>query len=140
MTDPSTWSFDTRQIHAGQAPDPTTGSRALPIHATTSYAFKDTEHAALLAARTHGHDSALAFLDIDGLKQVNDADGHDVGDKLITDVAGVLRDTMGRSDIVARLGGDEFAIVAADQPAAPTPERLGAIDRLSGHLPPPLVR
>ena len=50
MTDPSTWSFETRQIHAGQAPDPTTGSRALPIHATTSYAFKDTEHAANLFA------------------------------------------------------------------------------------------
>ncbi len=50
MTDASTWSFDTQQIHAGQAPDPTTGSRALPIHATTSYAFKDTEHAANLFA------------------------------------------------------------------------------------------
>ena len=50
MTDPSTWSFETRQIHAGQTPDPTTGSRALPIHATTSYAFKDTEHAANLFA------------------------------------------------------------------------------------------
>lgn len=68
-------------------------------------------NAALLAARTHGHDSALAFLDIDGLKQVNDADGHDVGDRLITDVAGVLRDTMGRSDIVARWGGDEFSVL-----------------------------
>ena len=50
MSDPSTWSFETQQIHAGQAPDPTTGSRALPIHATTSYAFKDTEHAANLFA------------------------------------------------------------------------------------------
>ena len=50
MTDASPWSFDTQQIHAGQAPDPTTGSRALPIHATTSYAFKDTEHAANLFA------------------------------------------------------------------------------------------
>ena len=50
MTDPSTWSFETQQIHAGQAPDPTTGSRALPIHATTSYVFKDTEHAANLFA------------------------------------------------------------------------------------------
>lgn len=48
MTDPSTWSFETTQIHAGQAPDPTTGSRALPIHQTTSYVFKDTEHAANL--------------------------------------------------------------------------------------------
>ncbi|MGL5858483.1 MAG: bifunctional o-acetylhomoserine/o-acetylserine sulfhydrylase [Angustibacter sp.] len=42
------WSFETRQIHAGQAPDPTTGARALPIYQTTSYAFKDADHAANL--------------------------------------------------------------------------------------------
>ncbi len=40
------WSFETRQIHAGQTPDPTTGARALPIYQTTSYAFRDTAHAA----------------------------------------------------------------------------------------------
>ena len=50
MTDPSTWAFETRQIHAGQAPDPTTGARALPIYQTTSYQFRDTEHAANLFA------------------------------------------------------------------------------------------
>ena len=44
------WSFETRQIHAGQEPDPTTGARALPIYQTTSYVFKDTEHAANLFA------------------------------------------------------------------------------------------
>ncbi len=44
------WSFETRQIHAGQAPDPTTGARALPIYQTTSYVFRDTEHAANLFA------------------------------------------------------------------------------------------
>jgi O-acetylhomoserine (thiol)-lyase len=48
MTDQSTWSFETKQIHAGQAPDPTTGARNLPIYQTTSYVFKDTEHAANL--------------------------------------------------------------------------------------------
>jgi len=42
--------FDTLQVHAGQAPDPTTGSRAVPIYQTTSYVFKDTEHAANLFA------------------------------------------------------------------------------------------
>jgi O-acetylhomoserine (thiol)-lyase len=42
------WSFETRQIHAGQTPDPTTGARALPIYQTTSYVFRDTEHAANL--------------------------------------------------------------------------------------------
>jgi O-acetylhomoserine (thiol)-lyase len=44
------WSFETRQIHAGQQPDPTTGARALPIYATTSYVFRDTDHAADLFA------------------------------------------------------------------------------------------
>ncbi|QBS43069.1 bifunctional o-acetylhomoserine/o-acetylserine sulfhydrylase [Nocardia sp. CS682] len=42
------WSFETKQVHAGQAPDSTTGARALPIYQTTSYAFRDTEHAAAL--------------------------------------------------------------------------------------------
>jgi O-acetylhomoserine (thiol)-lyase len=42
------WSFETRQIHAGQRPDPTTGARALPIYQTTSYVFDDTAHAANL--------------------------------------------------------------------------------------------
>ncbi|MFZ4514847.1 MAG: bifunctional o-acetylhomoserine/o-acetylserine sulfhydrylase [Acidimicrobiia bacterium] len=45
MTD---WGFETRQIHAGTEPDPTTGARAVPIYQTTSYVFRDTEHAANL--------------------------------------------------------------------------------------------
>ncbi|MFE5289111.1 bifunctional o-acetylhomoserine/o-acetylserine sulfhydrylase [Nocardia sp. NPDC056611] len=46
--DPANWSFETKQIHAGQAPDSATGARALPIYQTTSYAFRDTDHAAAL--------------------------------------------------------------------------------------------
>jgi O-acetylhomoserine (thiol)-lyase len=42
------WSFETKQIHAGQVADPTTGARALPIYSTTSYVFRDTDHAAAL--------------------------------------------------------------------------------------------
>lgn len=42
------YGFSTRQLHAGQQPDPTTGSRAVPIYHTTSYQFRDTEHAANL--------------------------------------------------------------------------------------------
>ena len=42
--------FTTRQLHAGQQPDPTTGSRAVPIYQTTSYVFHDTDHAARLFA------------------------------------------------------------------------------------------
>jgi len=40
--------FETRQIHAGQIPDPTTGARALPLYQTTAYQFRDTQHAANL--------------------------------------------------------------------------------------------
>ena len=45
MTD---WGFETRQIHAGAAPDSATGARAVPIYQTASYVFRDTEHAAAL--------------------------------------------------------------------------------------------
>jgi O-acetylhomoserine (thiol)-lyase len=44
----SSWGFETRQIHAGQEPDPTTGARAVPIYQTTSYQFRDSAHAANL--------------------------------------------------------------------------------------------
>ncbi len=44
------YQYETLQLHAGQEPDPTTGSRAVPIYQTTSYQFKDTEHAATLFA------------------------------------------------------------------------------------------
>ncbi|MCV7030186.1 bifunctional o-acetylhomoserine/o-acetylserine sulfhydrylase [Mycobacterium sherrisii] len=48
-TDPMAhWSFETKQVHAGQQPDPTTHARALPIYQTTSYVFDDTAHAAAL--------------------------------------------------------------------------------------------
>jgi O-acetylhomoserine (thiol)-lyase len=44
----ASWSFETKQVHAGAAPDPTTGARATPIYQTTSYAFRDSDHAAAL--------------------------------------------------------------------------------------------
>jgi O-acetylhomoserine (thiol)-lyase len=46
----SEWGFETRQIHAGQEPDPATGARAVPIYQTTSYVFRDAQHAANLFA------------------------------------------------------------------------------------------
>ena len=46
----TTWSFETRQIHAGQSPDSQTNARALPIYQTTAYTFRDTKHAADLFA------------------------------------------------------------------------------------------
>ena len=53
MTDTQAgWSFETKQIHAGQIPDDTTNARALPIYQTTSYTFRDTDHAAALFGLT----------------------------------------------------------------------------------------
>jgi O-acetylhomoserine (thiol)-lyase len=46
----SDWKFETNQVHAGAAPDPTTGARATPIYQTTSYVFKDSQHAQNLFA------------------------------------------------------------------------------------------
>lgn len=54
---------------------------------------------------------AVLVLDLDNFKQVNDTLGHPAGDRVISDMAEVLRGRMRETDVVARLGGDEFAIV-----------------------------
>ena len=56
----------------------------------------------------------LVFVDLDGLKWINDNLGHNVGDQAIIEAADVLRETFRDSDIIARLGGDEFAVLAID--------------------------
>lgn len=75
---------------------------------------------ALRAARRHRRDCAVAFLDVDGLKRVNDEHGHDIGDTLISDVARVLRATLRESDILARIGGDEFLVLLTESEGDPT--------------------
>ncbi len=56
MTNPDFLGFDTLSLHAGQQPDPTTGSRAVPIYQTTSYVFDDSDHAAgLFNLEVPGH-------------------------------------------------------------------------------------
>lgn len=64
-----------------------------------------------MAHRT-GQPFLLAFIDLDGLKQINDTLGHPEGDLALLETASVLRDTFRQSDILARLGGDEFAALA----------------------------
>jgi O-acetylhomoserine (thiol)-lyase len=56
MVEPDVYRFDTRALHAGQQPDPTTGSRAVPIHQTTSFVFDSVDHAAgLFNLEVSGH-------------------------------------------------------------------------------------
>lgn len=69
------------------------------------------EELTLSVARSRPGELAVAFIDLDGFKAVNDAYDHETGDKLICAVAEGLRNVMGPEAILARLGGDEFAIL-----------------------------
>ncbi|HON39302.1 MAG: diguanylate cyclase domain-containing protein [Desulfomonilia bacterium] len=62
------------------------------------------------ARRYHGR-RAVLFLDLDSFKKVNDIHGHEIGDRLLTEVAARLRRAVRESDFVCRLGGDEFSII-----------------------------
>ena len=71
-------------------------------------------------ARADGRTAALALIDLDGFKEVNDTFGHDAGDKLLVEVGRRINQVAMASgaSIVARLGGDEFAcLLLADRPA-----------------------
>lgn len=71
----------------------------------------------------------LFFIDMDGLKAINDQLGHNEGDIALIDIAKLLRNTFRDGDIVARLGGDEFAAVAVDSENGDNSEKL-IIERL----------
>ncbi len=70
---------------------------------------------ALYRARRDGTSVALLFLDLDGLKQINDMSGHGAGDDALRAIASVIRDSVRESDIAARIGGDEFCVLLFDR-------------------------
>jgi len=62
-------------------------------------------------AKRYGEASALLYVDLDGLKMINDTFGHRAGDEALIQVAGMLAKGVRHSDVVARIGGDEFGIL-----------------------------
>jgi len=83
---------------------------------------------ALKQSERHGTMTAVAMLDLDKFKSINDTFGHDVGDKLLKTVADRLTAVLRKVDTVARLGGDEFVIVlsdiSSDKQVAATADRI----------------
>ena len=69
---------------------------------------------AISQAQRHHRQLAVAFIDLDGFKQINDTLGHEAGDELLTEVASRLKGCLRDSDAVARLGGDEFVVLLSD--------------------------
>lgn len=88
------------------------------------------------AARTalSGASLAVAYIDLDGLKTVNDTHGHEAGDIVLRETAQRLLDAVGEADVVARIGGDEFVVVF--DPACPS--SAGLTDRIDSALAAPI--
>jgi diguanylate cyclase (GGDEF)-like protein/PAS domain S-box-containing protein len=92
-------------------------------------------HAALDGKRV-----AVAFIDLDNFKLVNDTLGHEAGDELLKEVASSIRDAMGPDGIAARIGGDEFAVVLPDfegdilDRVEQLRNAIGRLQLVSGHV------
>ena len=63
-------------------------------------------------AKRHSDDIFIFFLDLDGMKAINDTLGHDYGDKALVDTSKIMHKSFRATDILSRVGGDEFVIVA----------------------------
>ena len=93
------------------------GNLALTDELTGFYnrrGFQALAERQLKLGRRFGRGMLLFFIDVDGLKQINDSFGHSEGDQALKRTAEALEKTFRDSDVIARLGGDEFAVLAVE--------------------------
>jgi diguanylate cyclase (GGDEF)-like protein/PAS domain S-box-containing protein len=76
----------------------------------------DRLHQAMIQTKTNGRKVAVAYLDLDGFKAINDQYGHHAGDQLLIELARSMKHALREGDTFARLGGDEFVIVMSNLP------------------------
>jgi diguanylate cyclase (GGDEF)-like protein len=76
--------------------------------------FDEQVQRAIATGRRSGRPFTLAYLDLDGFKQVNDRFGHSEGDRLLRSIAKLMSEGVRATDVVARLGGDEFGVLMPD--------------------------
>ena len=86
----------------------------------------------------HHRPLALAIIDVDQFKRVNDSAGHLAGDEVLREVAARLTRTVRRTDLCARFGGDEFALAFIDTSVADAAAKLEEIRRTVSMTPIPL--
>ncbi|MBV8945428.1 MAG: GGDEF domain-containing protein [Solirubrobacterales bacterium] len=102
--------MDFAAISAAAETDPLTG---IP----NRRGFMAAAERELARASRYGRSFVVAYVDVRGLKAVNDSEGHLVGDELIKTVAGLMKESARADDVVGRIGGDEFALLLAEQTA-----------------------
>jgi len=73
--------------------------------------FQESLNNELLRAQRYNSVVSLLIFDIDHFKKVNDSYGHPAGDKVLSNIAVTIKNTVRPSDIVARYGGEEFAVI-----------------------------
>ncbi len=89
--------------------------------------FLDRLRSVLASAPRHGREVAVAFLDLDLFKRINDSLGHAVGDEMMRGVAQRLRNALRAGDTVARMGGDEFTLLLEVQERADAEKVLSRV-------------